>query len=388
MTKFTNQLNHGIKRPIITCLMGEIMQNLSVNNNKATEINDSAELLPDFCTNQTVLTAMLIGELLAIILTASTGHWNLHSITYLAYASLFIQWITLTDIALLCWGKRWFTRLQPRTMMLFIYLALQSVTLIISEIGYQVVITADLDLRWDADFHWRLLGSNLLISMIITAVAMRYFYLQHQNVQRLKAETQAKIEALQARIRPHFLFNSMNTIANLVHEDPHKAEDAVLDLSELFRSSLGKHDYVSLREEIQITQRYTNIESLRMGERLKLIWKIPRILPSLQMPSLMLQPLVENAIYHGIEPIPEGGEIHVTVDADDKQVTISITNPVPEHVPEGRRRGNQIALNNIRQRLELAYGNQGRIDITHNATQHRVVLQIPLDKEQHESINR
>lgn len=364
------------------------MQNLSVNNNKATEITDSTELLPDFCTNQTVLTAMLIGELLAIILTASTGHWNLNSITYLAYASLFIQWITLTDIALLCWGKRWFTRLQPRAMMAVIYIALQCITLTISEIGYQVVIHAELSLSWEDNFHGRLISSNLLISMIITAVAMRYFYLQHQNVQRLKAETQAKIEALQARIRPHFLFNSMNTIANLVHEDPYKAEDAVLDLSELFRSSLGKHDYVSLREEIQITQRYTNIETLRMGERLKLIWKIPRILPSLQMPALMLQPLVENAIYHGIEPIPEGGEIHVVVDVDDDKVSISISNPVPEQVPEGRRRGNQIALNNIRQRLELAYGSQGRMDITHNATQHRVVLQIPLDKEHHESIDR
>ncbi len=366
------------------------MQNRSVDNNKTTENSISAELLPDFCTNQTVLTAMLIGELLAIVLTASTGHWDLNSITYLAYASLFIQWITLTDIAVLCWGKRFFARLTPVKMMVSVYISLQLVTLLISEIGYQVVMYTKLQVSAESLFHLRLIITNLIISSIITAVAMRYFYLQHQSVQRLNAQTQSKIEALQARIRPHFLFNSMNTIANLIHVDPDKAEDAVLDLSELFRSSLGKHDFVSLREEIQITQRYINIESLRLGERLKVMWKVPRILPSLQMPALMLQPLVENAIYHGIEPIHEGGVIDVAIDVEEDQLRISINNPVPQHVQEGRRKGNQIALTNIQQRLALSYGENSSMQINHTDKQHAVVLLIPLDQQEdnHESINR
>ena len=357
------------------------MQNRNVDNNNATENSLSAEILPDFCTNQTVLTAMLIGELLAIVLTTTIGHWNLSSITYLAYASLFIQWITLTDIAVLCWGKRWFARLNPFPMMTAIYISLQLVTLIISEAGYQIVMLAEIQVSWDKLFHLRLIISNLIISSIITAVAMRYFYLQHQSVQRLNAQTQAKIEALQARIRPHFLFNSMNTIANLIHAAPDKAEDAVLDLSELFRSSLGKHDYVSLREEIQITQRYVNIESLRLGERLKVIWNVPRILPSLQMPALILQPLVENAIYHGIEPINEGGIIDAVIEVDETHVSISISNPVPEHVKAGRRTGNQIALNNIKQRLSLNYGEDSNMKISHTNKQHTVVLRIPLDQQ-------
>ena len=366
------------------------MQNRSVDNNKATENSISAELLPDFCTNQTVLTAMLIGELLAIVLTTSTGHWNLNSIAYLAYASLFIQWIALTDIAVLCWGKRLFARLTPVKMMAAVYISLQLVTLFISEIGYQVVIYANILVGAEEQFHLRLIISNLIISGIITAVAMRYFYLQHQSVQRLNAQTQSKIEALQARIRPHFLFNSMNTIANLIHVDPDKAEDAVLDLSELFRSSLGKHDYVSLREEIQITQRYVNIESLRLGERLKVMWQVPRILPSLQMPALMLQPLVENAIYHGIEPIREGGVIDVIIDVEEEQVRISINNPVPQQIQEGRRKGNQIALSNIKQRLALSYGENSSMQISHTDQQHAVVLLIPLDQQEddHASINR
>ena len=379
-----------IKPAIIACLINDIMQNRSVDNNKATENSISAELLPDFCTNQTVLTAMLIGELLAIVLTTSTGHWNLNSIAYLAYASLFIQWIALTDIAVLCWGKRLFARLTPVKMMAAVYISLQLVTLFISEIGYQVVIYANILVGAEEQFHLRLIISNLIISGIITAVAMRYFYLQHQSVQRLNAQTQSKIEALQARIRPHFLFNSMNTIANLIHVDPDKAEDAVLDLSELFRSSLGKHDYVSLREEIQITQRYVNIESLRLGERLKVMWQVPRILPSLQMPALMLQPLVENAIYHGIEPIREGGVIDVIIDVEEEQVRISINNPVPQQIQEGRRKGNQIALSNIKQRLALSYGENSSMQISHTDQQHAVVLLIPLDQQEddHASINR
>lgn len=355
------------------------MQNRSVDNNKATENSLSAQMLPDFCTNQTVLTAMLIGELLAIVLTTSIGPWDLSSISYLAYASLFIQWITLTDIAVLCWGKRWFARLAPHKMMAAIYISLQLVTLAISEAGYQLVLLAGEQGSGAELFHLHLITSNLIISSIITAVAMRYFYLQHQSVQRLSAQTQAKIEALQARIRPHFLFNSMNTIANLIHVDPDKAEEAVLDLSELFRSSLGKHDFVSLREEIQITQRYINIESLRLGERLKVIWNVPRILPSLQMPALILQPLVENAIYHGIEPIQAGGVIDVVIDIDETQVSIHISNPLPEQVKTGRRKGNQIALNNIKQRLALSYGEASSMTIKHSDKQHCVVLIIPLD---------
>lgn len=359
-----------------------------MDNNKATAHPDSAALLPDFCNNQTVLTAMLIGELLAFVLTASTGHWNLDTLTYLAYASFFIQWIALSDIALLCWGKPWFARFAPIPMMGLIYVALQLVTLIISELGYQIVKYSDIGIEWTPAFHLRLLGSNLLISAIISAVAMRYFYLQHQNVQRLKAETQAKIEALQARIRPHFLFNSMNTIANLIHADPDRAEDAVLDLSELFRSSLGKHDFVSLQEEIRISQRYTNIESLRLRERLQIHWSVPSILPNLQMPALMLQPLVENAIYHGIEPLPEGGSIHVGIEVDDEHVAITVRNPVPENIPETRRRGNSIALNNIRQRLALAYGGMGHMEISNDGHTHTVVLSIPLAKRgEHESID-
>jgi len=338
----------------------------------------SAELLPDFCTNQIVLTAMLIGELLAIVLSISYGGWDFGMLEYLAYASLFIQWITITDIAVLCFCKRWFILLPPNIMMALIYMLLQIITLLISQAGFLIASNVEIYSEWSDLFQYQLLGSNLATSMIVTALTMHYFYINHQSKLRYNAQTHAKIEALQARMRPHFLFNSMNTIANLIHDDPNKAEDAVLDLSELFRSSLGKHDFVSLSEEISITKRYTNIEALRLGERLNIHWHSPRILPNMQMPALMLQPLVENAIYHGVEPIAEGGLIEVKVDVSDDMVQFFVSNPIPEGVPVGRRKGNSIALNNIRQRLSLAYGEDASIEFDKEGGIHTVILTIPI----------
>ena len=349
-----------------------------MNRNKYEPNPVSTALLPDFCTNQTVLTCMLIGALLAIVLSIGHGGWNFDMFSYLAYASLFIQWVTLTDIAALCYLKRWFVLLSPKMMLLMIFLCLQFITLTMTEIGYQIARQFDLYAEWNEAFHLHLLGSNLIISMVVTASAIHYFYVNHQSKLRYTAETQAKIEALQARIRPHFLFNSMNTIANLVHDDPYLAEDAILDLSELFRSSLGKHDFVSLEEEISISRRYTNIERLRLDERLQVDWKVPPILPNVKMPALMLQPLVENAIYHGIEPIAEGGVITVAVDVDDDNITIKICNPIPSTLPSGRKRGNSIALKNIEQRIQLTYGEMGSMHFERKDGVHIVNLTIPI----------
>ncbi|MGM0564872.1 MAG: sensor histidine kinase [Pseudomonadota bacterium] len=346
------------------------------NNTLAGVSSDT--LLPNFCTNQTVLTAMLIAELLAIVLTVGTGQWNINALTYLAYASLFVQWITLCDIALLCWARKLYRRLSPPWMLAAIYLSLQVVTLVISELGYRIVSSELIAFPQGDYFHWELLGGNLIVSMIVTAVAMRYFFLQRQSLNRMQAENEARIEALQARIRPHFLFNSMNTIANLIHADPDRAEDAILDLSELFRSSLGKQDFVSISEEIAITRRYTNIEQLRLGERLQIDWEVPAILPTMDMPALMLQPLVENAIYHGIEPEHTGGRISVSVRKADDCIEMVVDNPVPKNIPERRSKGNQVALNNIRQRLALAYGGRGTMEIEHSDERHRVTLCLPL----------
>lgn len=336
-------------------------------------------LLPDFCSPRTVLASMLMGELLAIVLTLRDNQWGIDALIYLATASLFIQWIVLTDIALLCYGKRFFGVFKAPKNIIFAFISLQLVTLLITEIGYQILMWTNLK-DYGAGFHWRLLASNLSISLIMSAIAFHYFILQVQNIRRMNAETTAKIEALQARIRPHFLFNSLNTIANLIHEEPDTAEEALLDLSELFRSAMGKHEAVSLGEEVELTKRYISMEKLRLSERLSVHWTEPDVMPTIKIPALMLQPLVENAIYHGVEPMENGGEVFIDVIPDHERVTLIVRNPVPQIMHnKQRRKGNKIALENIRQRMQLSYGAKGDMIIEHDNNEHKVILSIPLD---------
>lgn len=349
--------------------------------NKKNKAKPANILLPDFCSAQTVLISMTIGELLAIVLTLRGNEWSLNALIYLATASLFIQWIVLTDIAFLCYSKRLFGNFKTNISIFYAFVCLQIITIIISEIGYQVLKWTNIG-SYPSDFHIELLASNLMISIIITALALHYFVLQMQNMRRLKAETNAKIEALQARIRPHFLFNSLNTIANLIHADPDKAEDAILDLSELFRSAMGKEEAVSLQEEIELTKQYINMEKLRLGERLTINWQQPAQLPNIKIPSLMLQPLVENSIYHGIEPSPTGGSVNIIVHSNNKEVKIDVINPVPSTSKyHNRRKGNKVALENIRQRMQLSYGAKGAMIINKTDSEHKVTLCVPLANE-------
>src|SRR5690606_9210287 len=205
----------------------------------------------------------------------------------------------------------------------------------------------------DPDSLYSSLLRNLGISTIISAVMMRYFYLRHQNILQQQAENNARIQALQARIRPHFLFNSLNTIANLVHAQPRQAEDAILDLAELFRSTMSQVERISLAQEIALVNKYLHIEALRLGERPQIHIDIPPALLNLELPPLVLQPLVENAIYHGIEPMPGGGVISIDARPQDGSVVIRIHNPVSKSAAKRHNRGNRIALENIRQRLHL-----------------------------------
>ena len=143
---------------------------------------------------------------------------------------------------------------------------------------------------------------------------LRYNYIQRSLHTREESELHARIQALQSRIRPHFLFNSMNIIASLIPVDPDVAETVVEDLSELFRASLQEEgSEVSIEEELALCRRYTRIEYLRLGERLNIEWQIEDAVESVKIPLLTLQPLLENAIYHGIQPMPEGGTITVSL---------------------------------------------------------------------------
>jgi len=215
--------------------------------------------------------------------------------------------------------------------------------------------------------HWRWLGGNLLIALIVSAVALRYFYVQHQWRAQLERETRARIQALQSRIRPHFLFNSMNTIASFTRSHPEVAEQVVEDLADLFRVSVSDARVPSsLARELELARQYLRIEGLRLGTRLRVSWALADFPPGARVPALTLQPLLENAVYHGVEPDPRGGRIEVSLETHEhgwsgQTIRLRIMNSIP---PEGSRRaGHGVGLENVQERLEAFFGGRCRFAV-------------------------
>jgi two-component system sensor histidine kinase AlgZ len=252
----------------------------------------------------------------------------------------------------------------------------QTITLLGSLLVLRLAAAADFGLGPPAALP-TLLG-NQAISGIITLMALRYFYVQHQWKQNVEAEARSRLWALQARIHPHFLFNTLNTIASLIHAQPDRAEQAVLDLADLLRSALASQERITLGQEIELTRRYLAIEQLRMGERLQVDWQLDDDLPlDAPQPALLLQPLVENAIHHGIQALPQGGRLAIRIERLPQALRFAIANPRPPSDGERHARGQRLAQDNIRQRLLLMYGAASALEITETVDGYRVAFTVP-----------
>jgi len=189
-------------------------------------------------------------------------------------------------------------------------------------------------------------------AMVLAGVLAIYFHLRNRAFSPALAE--ARLQALQARIRPHFLFNSLNAVLSLVRRDPRRAEAALEDLAELYRNLMADaRDLVPLRDELALCRQYLDLEHLRLGERLRVEWHVAAGIDAALVPPMMLQPLVENAVYHGIEPGVDPGRIEVGIERRGEQLNIRLNNPYyPEHQ---HRQGNRMALDNVRERLRLHF---------------------------------
>src|SRR5690606_2309540 len=198
---------------------------------------------------------------------------------------------------------------------------------------------------------WWGVGTHLLLAAIFGGIVLRYFYIQQQLLTQEEAELTARIQALQSRIRPHFLFNSMNSIVSLIGSDPDRAERVVMDLSDLFRASLAAPGQVPLSQELNLCRQYIHIEQLRLGDRLNLQWQVGEFPEDCSIPSLLLQPVIENAIYHGIQPRSEGGTVEISVNARHNRMHITVRNPLPRPADVAKP-GDRIALANTRRRLQ------------------------------------
>jgi two-component system, LytTR family, sensor histidine kinase AlgZ len=197
--------------------------------------------------------------------------------------------------------------------------------------------------------------------------------------------SEARLQALQARIRPHFLFNSLNTVLGLMRADPRKAEKTLENLSDLFRVFMkDTRELVCLEEEVYTCREYLAIEKLRLAPRLEAKWNTDDMPADALLPSLLLQPLIENAVHHGIEPRMTPGLVEVTLKKIGDRVHIEILNPISDYVPANSlpvRQGNQMALSNVRERLMLLYDMEAELKTGEENGQFRLILEFPYRKE-------
>ncbi len=218
------------------------------------------------------------------------------------------------------------------------------------------------------------LARMLILSVLISAALLAYFRLLSKAHSPALAE--ARLQALQARIRPHFLFNSLNAVLALIRRDPQRAERSLEDLADLFRTLMSDaRTFVRLADEISLLERYAAIEQLRLGERLRITWELDDAPDDALLPPLVLQPLLENAVYHGVEPGTDPGEVLVHIERRGNRVLARIENPYLE--AEVQRSGNRMALENIRERLQLFFDAEARIATHAAGGRYRVEIEIP-----------
>ncbi len=314
-------------------------------------------VVPELCNTSALALLILFSQLLVVVLIFAGGE-----VTWVRFGlmSLFVQWVSLVSAGLLCALRGWLSRLPLAVGAGGAFSVVLVVTFAVSLGAEWLVGTGLVGVDHLA---WSRIAGNLVIAGIITGLMLRYFYVQQRLRLQEQSELQSRIQALQSRIRPHFLFNSMNIIASLIAVDPDTAESVVEDLSELFRASLNEAgNQVPLADELGLCERYLRIEGLRLGDRLKLDWQVEETADSVMVPLLTLQPLLENAIYHGIQPLPEGGTIELKVAYEDDLVNVSIVNPLPQAHETRESEGNRMALNNIKSRLQVLYGTRASLD--------------------------
>ncbi len=328
--------------------------------------------LPDFCQLPALFALFVVGALTVTVMWLARDDrqdWPAYSVSM-----FFVTWLAMVVAVALCKLRHHMQRLPGHAPYVAVWLLIVLIVLIASAVA-----------RWlDGALQTGLISSsmgvfvrdNVVIAALLGAAMLRYFYVLAQWQARLAAVTRAQVEALQARIRPHFLFNSMNTVAALIRVDPAAAERTVEDLSELFRAALGPHDIGdgTLGEELALVDRYLAIEQLRLGPRLRIRRELDDLPREFPLPRLLLQPLVENAVRHGIQPLREGGEVILRGERDGNGIHIEIINPLPAGPPIA---GNGHGLDNVRRRVAFRYGPQAGVEATPQGDRFAVLLHLP-----------
>ncbi len=319
--------------------------------------------------------AMLIAEgvVLAAWLMPTPEPFDLYGF---ALASVYAQWLTLLCCCALCLLNRRLNRLAvvhgaPLALLLIVVIGLTGAWTV-----WHLDHALDMGLTGDAG-AWRFVGASAVLTLLFGALTLRYLHVQERWRAAMRNEASARFDALQARIHPHFLFNTLNTVSGLIHAQPQAAEDALLDLSDLLRAALARDGgRIRLGEELDLARRYLAIEQLRLGDRLTVDWRIDDDLPmDMGIPPLTLQPLVENAVLHGVALLPAGGTVTVQARREGRGVMMRVRNPLAQAVSATHPGRTQ---SNIRNRLRHAIGPTARLSLDGSDDHYTVTLWLPL----------
>jgi len=323
--------------------------------------NPDPDGLPDFRNLGVLARVLLAANLLAFAtaLTAEPG-WSPALETFVRFAAL-LEPPLLATLVVLYVGAPWLVRLPywaGAAAVLALVLALAAAA--------HAALAA---------FAASSLARTLGFAVIATVALLAYLRLHTRAYSPALAE--ARLQALQARIRPHFLFNSLNAVLALIRRDPKRAEHALEDLAELFRALMSDgRSLVRLADEIALLERYAAIEQLRLGERLRVTWELDGAPVDALLPPLVLQPLLENAVYHGVEPGTGVGDVLVRIERRGERVLARIENPQRER-DAAQRAGNRMALENIRERLMLFFDAEARLESRVEGGRYAVEIEIP-----------
>ncbi|NND00518.1 MAG: histidine kinase [Gammaproteobacteria bacterium] len=285
--------------------------------------------------------------------------------------SIYVQAVSLSTFTILCALRGQLNRLaSPLTEISCILVMLIAFSLVEGILYWAAGAAYSQSL--DAQRFLRIGGVVLIIAMVM----VRVMYLFDTLEQRNRAEAESRMQALQSRIRPHFLFNSLNTIAELTVTQPREAELAVNALSLLFRASLETETkFHSIASEIRLCQKYIDLERWRLGDRLAVQQEVV-VADSgdWQIPKLILQPLVENAIVHGVQ---ENGKIDIDIDIRETKQHLSLMVKNVKGVGEKLTEGHGIAVDNIRERLFILYDDQQSFRVRDNKEIYQIIMRIP-----------
>jgi two-component system sensor histidine kinase AlgZ len=320
--------------------------------------------LPNFCNLGVMLRSLLVVNLLLLsfaVIRAPTARdvW----FEFLVFAA-FGEPVLILSLVALCAGRKWLH-------------AMGYVGALATLVTFELAITwlfyeASANLLLDR----RAMGYPQIAFLVlfVTAVTIAYFDMRARALSPAIAE--ARIQALQARIRPHFLYNSINAVLSLIRSEPRRAERALEDLADLFRVLMADNRMLApIAKEVELARQYLALEQLRLGERLRVNWRIDTMPADALVPPLILQPLVENAVYHGIEPSDHGGEIDIDVGLEGKQLVMVLKNPFPGG---GRHSsGNRMAIVNIRERLQLHYDAEASMRSEVKDGTYKVTIRMP-----------